>query len=106
MKKVKICFNLFNEPQEVELGFEDFGKYMACAFAEEANDISNPFLFESGSIPCHGFTDEIMDKYGEIPFLYHDEEYTLMLIIGDHSLEIHKKGEDDFEEYSNFHLSV
>lgn len=106
MKKIKICFSLFNKPQEVELEIEEFGKYMACAFAEESNAVPFSEQFESGDIQSHGFTDETMEKYGEIPFIYNGEEYTLMIIIGDHSLEIHKKGEDDFEEYSNFHLSV
>ena len=39
MKKIKICFSLFNKPQEVELEIEEFGKYMACAFAEESNAV-------------------------------------------------------------------
>lgn len=106
MEKIKICFSLFNEPQEVELGFEEFGKYVACALAEESASIPSDALFESGGISCHGFTDEIIEKYGKIPFFYHGEEYALVLIVGDHSLEIHKNGEDDFKEYSNFHLSA
>jgi len=91
---MKISFKLFNKRQEVELTFEEFGKYVAAAYACDYSD----------DVKCKKFTDEFLDKYSEIPFTYNGEEYGLALIMSDDSLEIHKKNDDDFEKYSNFNL--
>ena len=101
MEKIKICFKLLGQPQEVELNADEFGKYIACAIAEESWKVKDPLV-----IDCEGFTDEMIEKYGEIPFIYNNEEYSLMLLVGNYSLEIHKRGDEGFVEYSVFHLSV
>ena len=101
MEKIKICFKLLGQPQEVELNADEFGKYIACAIAEESWEAKDPLV----SV-CEGFTDEIVERYGKIPFTYNNEEYSLVLLVGDRSLEIHKRGDEGFVEYSVFHLSV
>lgn len=103
MEKVKICFSFYDERHEIELSFEEFGKYCAASisiFNDRAADFDSLH-----SRPVVEPDDEFINKYCEIPFMYDNEEYRIALYISDYLLSIYKPGDDEPVEYSDFVLS-
>lgn len=100
-KYIKLLFKFNGETMQILMDFEDLGKYFACAYMEDYIDHDFSFI-EKDVIEDETFSE----KYGTIPFNYNEQKYDITLILSDHSLMITKKDDEDFEEYSDFVLSL